>query len=233
MFNEGVDVPEIDTVLMLRPTEFAIVWMQQFGRGLRRRSTEKSHLVVVDYIGNHRIFLSKVRSMLGATEGDRALASKLEAVRKKEIEFPPGCEVTYELRALEILEGLLRVNEGCGRLRGVLCRLRCAMAQGQPLPKYSMLVSIQKRLVMEDGSPSCVIWKILDELQKGVEQRHGAFLQSVSATPMSKSYKMLVLDALLAAEDLTQGMRADPFLLKMSSDLLLAIHDLQSIYPCP
>ena len=49
----------------------------------------------------------------------------------------------------------------------------------------------------------------LDELQKGVEQRHGAFLQSVSATPMSKSYKMLVLDALLAAEDLTQGMSVD------------------------
>jgi diadenosine tetraphosphate (Ap4A) HIT family hydrolase/HKD family nuclease len=94
MFNEGVDVPEIDTVLMLRPTESAIVWMQQFGRGLRR-SAEKSHLVVVDYIGNHRIFLSKVRSMLGATDGDRALALKLEAVRRKEIEVHQGIEWVF------------------------------------------------------------------------------------------------------------------------------------------
>ena len=36
MFNEGVDVPELDTVMMLRPTESRIVWFQQFGRGLRR-----------------------------------------------------------------------------------------------------------------------------------------------------------------------------------------------------
>ena len=36
MFNEGLDVPEIDTVLMLRPTESPVVFLQQLGRGLRR-----------------------------------------------------------------------------------------------------------------------------------------------------------------------------------------------------
>jgi superfamily II DNA or RNA helicase len=36
VFNEGLDLPELDTVLMLRPTESSIVWLQQFGRGLRK-----------------------------------------------------------------------------------------------------------------------------------------------------------------------------------------------------
>jgi superfamily II DNA or RNA helicase len=35
MFNEGVDLPNVDTILMLRPTESRILWLQQFGRGLR------------------------------------------------------------------------------------------------------------------------------------------------------------------------------------------------------
>jgi len=57
MFNEGVDVPAIDTVMMLRPTESRIVWTQQFGRGLRWMDDKR--LAVIDYIGNHRSFLLK------------------------------------------------------------------------------------------------------------------------------------------------------------------------------
>ena len=62
MFNEGVDVPMIDTVMMLRPTESPIVWLQQFGRGLRKHGDKR--LTVIDYIGNHRTFLTKVRTLL-------------------------------------------------------------------------------------------------------------------------------------------------------------------------
>ena len=77
MFNEGVDVPNIDTILMLRPTQSSIIWTQQFGRGLRR-SEGKERLNVIDYIGNHRIFLTKVRAMLQCPDGDRSLALRLE-----------------------------------------------------------------------------------------------------------------------------------------------------------
>jgi hypothetical protein len=51
LFNEGVDVPEIDTVLFLRPTESATVFIQQLGRGLRQFD-QKSCLTVLDFIGN-------------------------------------------------------------------------------------------------------------------------------------------------------------------------------------
>ena len=62
MFNEGVDLPNVDTVLMLRPTESLILWLQQLGRGLRWRRGKR--LKVVDYIGNHRSFLGKARQRI-------------------------------------------------------------------------------------------------------------------------------------------------------------------------
>lgn len=68
MFNEGVDIPNVDTVMMLRPTESSILWMQQFGRGLRR-AEGKTHLTVIDYIGNHRSFLNKPRTLLALRPG--------------------------------------------------------------------------------------------------------------------------------------------------------------------
>lgn len=108
MFNEGVDVPAIDTVMMLRPTESQIVWLQQFGRGLRKFGDKR--LTVIDYIGNHRSFLLKARTLLELKAGgDRELQAALEKAQAGELELPPGCEVTYELQALNIMRALLRV----------------------------------------------------------------------------------------------------------------------------
>jgi len=53
IFNEGVDIPEVDTVIMLRPTESSVVFLQQLGRGLRK-SPGKESVTVLDFIGAHR-----------------------------------------------------------------------------------------------------------------------------------------------------------------------------------
>ncbi len=53
LFNEGLDLPEVDTVLLLRPTQSATVFLQQLGRGLRR-APGKAVLTVLDFIGQHR-----------------------------------------------------------------------------------------------------------------------------------------------------------------------------------
>ena len=58
LFNEGTDLPAIDTVLMLRPTESRIVFLQQLGRGLRLYQG-KERLVVIDLVGNHKACLYK------------------------------------------------------------------------------------------------------------------------------------------------------------------------------
>lgn len=53
IFSEGVDVPEINQVIMLRPTESPIIFIQQLGRGLRK-AYDKEYVVVIDFIGNYR-----------------------------------------------------------------------------------------------------------------------------------------------------------------------------------
>ncbi len=114
MFNEGVDIPEIGTVLMLRPTESAVVWLQQLGRGLRR--VEGKVLQVIDYIGNHRSFVTKIATLLQAGAGDRSISAKLDALQAGEFQMPQGCEITYELEVIDILRNLLRPKEGAVEL---------------------------------------------------------------------------------------------------------------------
>ena len=64
LFNEGLDVPAIDTILLLRPTASPVVFLQQLGRGLRR-SDGKTHVTAIDFVGNHRSFLLPARWLAG------------------------------------------------------------------------------------------------------------------------------------------------------------------------
>jgi len=52
VFNEGIDIPKINQIIMLRPTQSAIIFVQQLGRGLRKEAS-KDYLTVIDFIGNY------------------------------------------------------------------------------------------------------------------------------------------------------------------------------------
>jgi superfamily II DNA or RNA helicase len=93
IFNEGVDIPEIDTVLFLRPTESLTIFLQQLGRGLRL-AEDKECLSVLDFVGNARSeydFEGKLRALVGKTN----------TPIQKEIEndfphTPLGCSIVLE-----------------------------------------------------------------------------------------------------------------------------------------
>ncbi len=93
LYNEGVDIPEVDTLLLLRPTESLTVYLQQFGRGLRLHD-EKDCLTVLDFIGAQR------REFRFAPRF-RALSTKPTARLDREVEqgfphLPSGCVVQLE-----------------------------------------------------------------------------------------------------------------------------------------
>lgn len=127
MFDEGVDVPLVDTVLMLRPTESTILWLQQLGRGLRV-AAGKPHLTVIDYIGNHRSFLTRLAGLggvLGREEPGRGvLRDLLISIVSDRIALPPGCAVTYALEARAILEALLAPARGATLLEAFVLDFR-------------------------------------------------------------------------------------------------------------
>ncbi len=53
IFNEGIDIPRVNQIIMLRPTQSSIIFVQQLGRGLRKREG-KSYVTVIDFIGNYQ-----------------------------------------------------------------------------------------------------------------------------------------------------------------------------------
>jgi superfamily II DNA or RNA helicase len=105
LFNEGVDIPEVDTVLFLRPTESALVFLQQLGRGLRRHES-KDCVTVLDFIGQaHQRFRFdlRYRAITGAT--------RVEVERQIERGFPflpAGCSMQLDRVATDIVLRNLR-----------------------------------------------------------------------------------------------------------------------------
>ena len=53
-FNEGIDMPKVNQIIMLRPTQSSIIFIQQLGRGLRKNAAGKEYLVAIDFIGNYK-----------------------------------------------------------------------------------------------------------------------------------------------------------------------------------
>ena len=100
LFNEGVDIPAIDVVLMLRPTESATIFLQQLGRGLRR-SDGKDVLTVLDFVGHQSKefrFDLRYRRMLGRTRRE------LEADIQQGFPYlPAGCHLDLDSVAREIV----------------------------------------------------------------------------------------------------------------------------------
>ncbi|MGH2512782.1 MAG: DEAD/DEAH box helicase, partial [Candidatus Limnocylindrales bacterium] len=107
LFNEGVDIPEVDTILLLRPTESATVFLQQLGRGLRW-APGKTVLTVLDFIGQAQAdyrFDIRFRALVGGTR--RQVESQVAARFPL---LPPGCAIRLDEIAQEIVLANLRAS---------------------------------------------------------------------------------------------------------------------------
>lgn len=100
MFNEGVDIPSVDMVMFLRPTESPIVFLQQLGRGLRT-SKGKEYLNVLDFIGNYE----KAGKTMWLLSGDK-FSKKCKLSDYKEIEYPDDCIVDFDMKLIDLFKEL-------------------------------------------------------------------------------------------------------------------------------
>ena len=114
LYNEGVDIPEINTVMFLRPTESLTVFLQQLGRGLRL-AEGKECLTVLDFIGQAHAkynFASKFAALLGNTR--RSVKREIE---KDFPLLPKGCYIKLEKQARSyILENIEKALRGQKRI---------------------------------------------------------------------------------------------------------------------
>lgn len=136
LYNEGVDIPEVDTILLLRPTESLTVFLQQIGRGLRLHD-EKECLTVLDFIGQaHQNFNfeARFRALIGQTS--RRVDQEIE----QGLPHPPaGCIVDLERIAARHILDNIRQATAYNRNRLVRRIASYQMETGRPLALHDFV----------------------------------------------------------------------------------------------
>jgi superfamily II DNA or RNA helicase len=203
LFNEGVDLPAIDTVMMLRPTESKILFLQQLGRGLRR-AEGKDKLVVLDFIGNHQSFLHKPQALFRTGTTFKALASFARNVEAGRLELPDGCFANYDLALIDFLKAL----DGGGPARDYEA-LKETFGRRPTLAEFYRSGSSVQAMRRQHGSWFEFVRDMNDlaSWEKEVIDGQLQLLREVEITSMTKSFKMVLLEALLELDGLMQPPR--------------------------
>jgi superfamily II DNA or RNA helicase/diadenosine tetraphosphate (Ap4A) HIT family hydrolase len=206
MFNEGLDVPEVEAVLMLRPTDSPVVFLQQLGRGLRR-SGSKDALTAIDFIGNHRSFLIKPRTLLALGTGRQFGTDKvLRAMRTGDFGLPSGCSATYDVELVDVLRTVTRV--GARSALEDYCRSYTDERGHRP----SAVQAYEAGYNPSSARARHGHWfaflddvDLLAEREREVIRRHADVLAGIEKEPVTKSYKLVTLKALLQMGALRTG----------------------------
>ena len=98
MFNEGVDIPSVDMVMFLRPTDSPTVFLQQLGRGLRK-CKGKAYLKVLDFIGNYEK-AGLIRNILAGS--NYSGESTGNGNGSGEVEYPDDCQIDFDLSLIDL-----------------------------------------------------------------------------------------------------------------------------------
>ena len=203
VFNEGVDVPEVDRVVLLRPTDSATVFLQQIGRGMRLSSaTGKDHVKIVDFVGNHRRARNRL-GLLGVTRQDVLAPADGAPMHRA---WDDGREVYLAPQALEAVRAVEGILGGPrARILDALRELRDeARATGAARPRLLDVVS-RTGLAPTTISQLFGSWFQLLAEQDALDPPDreivrsaaaSAMLKEVEGTEMSGPHKMLLLGAL-------------------------------------
>lgn len=191
LFNEGVDLPAIDTVMLLRPTESKILFLQQLGRGLRK-APGKDKLVVLDFIGNHQSFLHKPQALMGRSMNHRQLAEYARVAEERRLALPDGCFVNYDLQLIDFLKAL----DG-GSLQQDYQALRESLGRRPTLSEFYRSGASLKEARQQYGEWFSLVEGMgdLDEAERALFAAHRAFLRELEITVLTKSFKMVLLEA--------------------------------------
>lgn len=215
MFNEGLDLPELDMVMFLRPTESPVVFLQQLGRGLRK-SRGKEYLNVLDFIGNYEkagrtpLWLGGEVSPRQGREvsPEQGREGKAEEDSFQEIDYPEECIVDFDMRLIDLFREMekktLTVRE---RIKKEYDRVKELLYGKVPTRKelFTYMEDGIYQLCLKNAKENPFRGYLeflyeLDELSpeeellyKGIGRE---FLNLLETTDMQKVYKMPVLYSL-------------------------------------
>lgn len=195
IFNEGVDIPSIDTVMFLRPTESYVVFLQQLGRGLRKDNGKK-HLIVLDFIGNYK----KAHYVPALLAGDNPIKSeKTYGKRANELEYPDSCQVHFDFQLLDLFEKMASTDPLKKRMLDVYYRIKESLGRRPSRVDILSGSDIHPREFLKNGWLNYL--HELGELDPVEETWMGTvaedFLKYLEKTGMAKAYKVPTIESML------------------------------------
>lgn len=198
LFNEGVDIPTVDTLLFVRPTESITVFTQQVGRGLRL-ADGKSHCVIIDLIGNYRnaeLKMSLFRQNTSEPPSRRQSVASAAATSA-----PSGCIIELETGVVNLFETLLaRKQPRKEKLLTSYRELKRELGRRPTYVELHLYGAASSREYRQEFKSYIGFLLWADELT--AEERNAyiqaeKWLQEVESTVMSRSYKMVLLFIML------------------------------------
>ena len=214
MFNEGLDVPAIDMVMFLRPTQSPTIFLQQLGRGLRKFK-DKKYLNVLDFIGNYK----KANLVPFLLSGKEYSASECKKNKQGDYEFPEECIVDFDFKIIDIFkkqaEREMKVKDKVKEQFEVVTQMLGYRPSRVELFTYiddEVYQNIRSK-AMNPFSNYLEYIKENDKLTHDEEilynSRGREFINMIETTSMSKTYKMPVLLAFYNDGDIKMEISED------------------------
>jgi hypothetical protein len=207
IFNEGLDIPDIDMVLFLRPTESPTVFLQQLGRGLRCKLGKK-YLNVLDFIGNYKkanlIPLLLSGDFINTNANDKENSQNKGPSILNEESYPDGCIINFDFKLIDMFKRmddeqkdlLEKIKDEYYRIKDDLGQkpLRLQMYTYMDESLYVAMASKSKLNIFKDYiSFLRSIGELSDDELLIVDSFAHAFLKEIENTAMTKTYKMPLL----------------------------------------
>jgi superfamily II DNA or RNA helicase/predicted house-cleaning noncanonical NTP pyrophosphatase (MazG superfamily) len=208
LLNEGVDIPEIDRVLLLRPTESPTVFLQQIGRGLRK-APGKERLTICDFVGNHRrahyVLPALFDRIPESGEWTQAAREALVAYETKRLDLPESVSITFDWEVVDLLKARIFSAEPreerllsdyldlWERLEHRPTLLETQIHGDRPVRDYLSFFgdwhSLHRALEKKG--------KRMDPEEAQLFETAGAFLRALERTSLTFSFKLAVLSIVL------------------------------------
>jgi superfamily II DNA or RNA helicase len=214
MFNEGVDIPSVDLVMFLRPTESPVIFLQQLGRGLRRHKG-KQKLTVLDFIGNYRNAdrISRLfGSCISGIDSQEAGIGQGMTALNTSVHLPESCNIDLDVRLIDLFARMemkrqkieARIEMEYHRIREILGRrpMRHDLFIHMEDSIYRLIMEHSKHNIFKNYLAFLERMNELDENELKLCSTLGReFIRTLETTSMTKVYKMPVLQAFIDTGD--------------------------------
>ncbi|MEG0450900.1 MAG: DEAD/DEAH box helicase family protein [Lysinibacillus sp.] len=194
LFNEGVDIPTVDTLLFVRPTESLAIFTQQIGRGLRL-AEGKDVCTIIDMIGNYRNADRKLAVFVAEPEQ----GYKVTAINDY---LPTDCAIHLEIDVINLIEEMAR-KTATYKQQFVMEfeRLKLDIGRRPTYLELHLQSYIPSNKIKQEFGSYVGLLQVAGDLsleEQAIYRDYQTWLEEVEKTAMTKSYKMVLLGAMLA-----------------------------------